>query len=131
MLILILISKSAATAMLLTTFIPGGGQFYTKRWVKGILIGGTQSYIIYKGVSTQFDLNDINQRLKESYSDSLAQEKDALLVRRREIIWWGALVWTIGILDAYVDAQLYDFESDITMDPGGNPKLNVSINIHY
>ncbi|MCK4225270.1 hypothetical protein KAX29_00060 [candidate division WOR-3 bacterium] len=131
MLILILISKSAATAMLLTTFIPGGGQFYTKRWVKGILIGGTQSYIIYKGVSTQFDLNDINQRLKESYSGSLAQEKDALLVRRREIIWWGALVWTIGILDAYVDAQLYDFESDITMDPGGNPKLNVSINIHY
>lgn len=131
MLILILISKSAATAMLLTTFIPGGGQFYTKRWVKGILIGGTQSYIIYKGVSTQFDLNDINQRLKESYSGSLAQEKDALLMRRREIIWWGALVWTIGILDAYVDAQLYDFESDITMDPGGNPKLNVSINIHY
>jgi len=131
MLILILISKSAATAMLLTTFIPGGGQFYTKRWVKGILIGGTQSYIIYKGVSTEFDLNDINQRLKESYSDSLAQERDALLVRRREIIWWGALVWTIGILDAYVGAQLYDFESDIIMDPGGNPRLNVSINIHY
>jgi len=117
--------------MLLTTFIPGGGQFYTKRWVKGILIGGTQSYIIYKGVSTEFDLNDINQRLKESYSDSLAQERDALLVRRREIIWWGALVWTIGILDAYVGAQLYDFESDIIMDPGGNPRLNVSINIHY
>jgi len=117
--------------MLLTTFIPGGGQFYTKRWVKGIFIGGAQSYIIYKGVSTQFDLNDINQRLEESYSGSLAQEKDALLVRRREIIWWGALVWTIGILDAYVDAQLYDFGSDITMDPGGSPKLNVSINIHY
>ncbi len=117
--------------MLLTTLIPGGGQFYTKRWFKGILIGGTQSYIIYKGVRTQSDLNDVEKKLKESYSDSLAKEKQNLLIQRREIVWWAALVWTIGVLDAYIDAQLYDIESDITIDERGNPELNISLNIHF
>ena len=131
MILLALISKSAATAMLLTTIIPGGGQFYTSRWVKGILLGGVQSYILYNAWETQLDLNDIDKRLNESYSEALASEKEDLLIKRREIVWWGIFVWTIGIFDAYVDAQLYDFKSDITMDPGGNPKLNVSINIHY
>ena len=131
MILLTLISKSAATAMLLTTLIPGGGQFYTKRWLKGILIGGTQSYIIYRGVRTQFDLNDVEKKLKESYSDSLADEKQYLLIQRREIVWWAALVWTIGVLDAYIDAQLYDIESDITIDERGNPELNISLNIHF
>jgi len=131
MILLTLISKSAATAMLLTTLIPGGGQFYTKRWFKGILIGGTQSYIIYKGVRTQSDLNDVEKKLKESYSDSLAEEKQNLLIQRREIVWWAALIWTIGVLDAYIDAQLYDIESDITIDERGNPELNISLNIHF
>ncbi len=131
MILLTLISKSAVTAMLLTTFIPGGGQFYTKRWLKGMLIGGTQSYILYRGIKTQLDLNDVDQRLEESYSNSLAEEKDDLLVQRREIVWWGALVWTIGMLDAYVDARLYDFKSDITIDAGGDPKLTISLNIYY
>lgn len=131
MILLTLISKSAATAMLLTTLIPGGGQFYTKRWFKGILIGGTQSYIIYKGVRTQFDLNDVEKKLKESYSDSLAEEKQNLLIQRREIVWWAALIWTIGVLDAYIDAQLYDIESDITINERGNPELNISLNIHF
>jgi hypothetical protein len=131
MIFLALISKSAATAMLLTTFIPGGGQFYTKRWFKGILIGGTQSYIIYKGAKTQFELNDVERKLQESYSSSLAAEKEDLLVQRREILWLGALVWTIGVLDAYVDARLYDFKSDITIDARGDPKITISFNIQY
>ncbi len=126
-----LISKSAITAMLLTTFIPGGGQFYTKRYLKGTIIGGAQSYILYKGLKTQFELNDVKRSLKESSGEFLAERKTELLDLRREVAWWGALVWSIGILDAYVDAQLYDFESNITMDPFGNPKLTVSINIHY
>ncbi len=131
MILITLLSKSAITAMLLTTFIPGGGQFYTKRWIKGIIIGGTQSYIIYRGLDTQFELNDVEKKLQESYSESLFSEKEDLLVKRGEIIWLGALVWTIGVLDAYVDAQLYDFESDIALDVRGEPKITISLNINF
>jgi hypothetical protein len=131
MILITLLSKSAITAMLLTTFIPGGGQFYTKRWFKGIIIGGTQSYIIYRGLETQLELNDVEKKLQESYSESLFSEKEDLLVQRGEIIWLGALVWTIGVLDAYVDAQLYDFESDVALDVRGEPKITISLNINF
>ena len=115
--------------MLLTTFVPGGGQFYTKRYVKGIIIGGTQSYLIYNGVQTQLNLNEIN-RIANPSPEQL-DEKNDLLDKRRQIAWWMALVWTIGILDAYVDAQLYNFESDLSLDQAGDPKLRLSFKINY
>jgi hypothetical protein len=125
----LIISKSAKTAMLLTAIVPGGGQFYTQRYIKGIIIGGTQSYLIYKEVQTQMDLNKINQTANPS--PELQQEKEDLLDQRRQTAWWMALVWTIGILDAYVDAQLYGFESDVTIDKRGSPKVELSFKIKY
>jgi hypothetical protein len=123
----LIISKSAKTAMLLTAAIPGGGQFYTERYFKGIIIGGTQSYLIYRGIQTQLELNKIGNSL----SQEAQEEKQELFDQRREIGWWMALVWTIGILDAYVDAQLYGFESDLTIDERGSPKIELSLKIHY
>ncbi len=115
--------------MLLTTLIPGGGQFYTERYFKGIIVGGAQSYIIYRGIQTQLRLNDLDRELDLSPTEQ--EEKQMLLDQRREIAWWMALVWTIGILDAYVDAQLYGFESDLTIDQTGSPKVELSLKIHY
>ena len=106
--------------MLLTTFIPGGGQFYTERYFKGIIIGGLQSYLIYREVQTQLKINELER------ATALSDEQQALLNNkldeRRELGWWMALVWTIGILDAYVDAQLYGFESKLTLDQRGSQK---------
>jgi hypothetical protein len=127
--IFFVISKSATTAMLLTTFIPGGGQFYTNRYAKAIIIGGSQSYLIYNGVQTQIDLNELNRIT--NLTQAQLDEKNYLLDKRRQIAWWMALVWTIGILDAYVDAQLYNFESDLSLEQTGDPKLRMSFKIHY
>ncbi len=127
--LLLIISKSAKTAMLLTTIIPGGGQFYTERYVKGIIVGGAQSYLIYRGVQTQLRLNELERETILSLAEQ--EEKQNLPGKRREIAWWMALVWTIGILDAYVDAQLYNFESDLTIDQIGSPKVELSLKIHY
>ena len=115
--------------MILTTFIPGGGQFYTKRYAKAIIIGGTQSYLIYNGAQTQIDLNDLNKTT--NLTPEQLDEKNGLLDKRRQVAWWMALVWTIGILDAYVDAQLYNFESDLSLEQTGTPGLKLSFKIHY
>lgn len=126
---LLIISKSAKTAMLLTTFIPGGGQFYTERYFKGIIIGGLQSYLIYREVQTQLKINELKRENTLSFEQQTLL--DNKLDERREFGWWMALVWTIGILDAYVDAQLYGFESKLTLDQIGSPKVELSLNIHY
>jgi len=124
--IFLLLAKSAKTAMLLTTFVPGGGQFYTERYVKGIIIGGAQSYLLYKEVQTQIRLNEIERDIS-----ALPEEKQNLLNQRGQIGWWMALVWTLGILDAYVDAQLYNFESDLSLDQMGSVKTTLSFKIYY
>lgn len=115
--------------MLLTTFIPGGGQFYTERYFKGIIIGGLQSYLIYREVQTQLKINELKRENTLSFEQQTLL--DNKLDERREFGWWMALVWTIGILDAYVDAQLYGFESKLTLDQIGSPKVELSLNIHY
>lgn len=116
--------------MLLTTLIPGGGQFYTKRYVKGVLIGGTQSYLIYQGAQTQLRLFEIDRELN-GINAELQQEKQDLLNRRSRLAWWMALVWTLGILDAYVDAHLYNFESSLSLDKTGASKVELSFKIFY
>jgi hypothetical protein len=123
--LLLIISKSAKTAMLLTTFIPGGGQFYTQRYFKGIAIGGLQSYLIYKEVQTQLKINELEGKA------SLTLEEQTLLEdkfrERRNFGWWMALVWSIGILDAYVDAKLYGFDTELSIDERGSPKVALSL----
>ncbi len=127
--LLFIISKSAKTAMLLTTIIPGGGQFYTERYFKGIIIGGVQSYLIYREVQTQLKINELQRETNLSAEQqSLLDDK---LEERRDLGWWIALAWTIGILDAYVDAKLYGFESELTIDQRGSPKVALSLKIHY
>jgi hypothetical protein len=126
MYIFLLISKSAKTAMLLTTLIPGGGQFYTQRYVKGVIIGGTQSYLIYRGVQTQINLNELEQE-----SITYLEDRQNLLEQRSQIAWWMVLVWSLGILDAYVDAQLCSFESNLSFDQAGSVKTTLSFKIHY
>ncbi|MEJ2355157.1 MAG: hypothetical protein P8Y62_04550 [candidate division WOR-3 bacterium] len=41
------------------------------------------------------------------------------------------MVWTAGILDAYVDAQLYNFESNLSLDQNGALKTELSFKIRY
>jgi hypothetical protein len=116
--------------MLLTTIVPGGGQFYTERYAKGVIIGGVQSYLIYRGIQTQLRLNETEEKLNNP-TPKLLQDKEDLLSTRRKIAWWMMLVWTVGILDAYVDAQLYNFESNLSIDQSGALKTELSFKIHY
>jgi len=128
--VLLIFSKSATTAMLLTTILPGGGQFYTERYTKGIIIGGAQSFLLYKEIQTQLRLNEIEKKLNNP-TPGLLQDKESLLETRRELAWWMLLVWTAGVLDAYVDAQLYNFESNLSIDRSGALRTELSFKISY
>lgn len=127
----LLAGKSAKTAMLLTTFIPGGGQFYTHRWVKGVIFGGVQSFVMYSAVKTQLELKDIEDEINQNSTDSLLSERKDILDRRREIAWWGALVWSLSILDAYVDAKLYNFNANVARNKFNEPQIQLSYEFYF
>jgi hypothetical protein len=86
--------KSAGKAMLLC-IIPGGGQFYTERYVPGILIGGgeiTLGYLAYK------------KHLEKNYSE------------RNSLLWWELFVFGYSLADAYVGAKMYNFDLECDID---------------
>ncbi|MBT3229378.1 MAG: hypothetical protein HOD43_02490 [Candidatus Marinimicrobia bacterium] len=82
---------------LLFSVVPGGGQLYNKHPLKAILFAGAFAYYGYGYTVAQQDYQ--------------ADVSSASLHRvRNDKVWMMALVWTLNILDAYVDAQLWDFE---------------------
>ena len=82
---------------LLYSFVPGGGQLYNKRPLKALLFSGV---FVYFGVEYVLAQNEYQSDLSSA----------DLHRKRNDKIWLMALTWTLNIIDAYVDAQLWDFE---------------------
>ena len=86
--------KNASVAMLLCVF-PGGGQFYTGRYVPGVLLGGAEIAIGYYAYKYHRD---------EEYT------------RRNSMLWWGLFVFGFSLADAYVGAKMHGFDVETDID---------------
>ena len=86
--------KNASLAMLLCV-APGGGQFYTERYIPGVIIGSIElalGYYSYK------------------YHEQDEYEK------RNSMLWWGLFVLGYSLADAYVGAKMYGFDIETDID---------------
>jgi len=88
--------KSPGKALLFSV-IPGGGQLYNRHPLKAILFAGVFAYYGYGYTVAQND-----------YQADVSSE--SLHRTRNDKVWMMSLIWTLNVLDAYVDAQLWDFE---------------------
>ncbi|SRR5574344_228858 len=133
---------SPRTAALLSTFIPGSGQIYNGSWWKTPIIyagfGGIgyglyfyQDY--YKSFKTAYnDYRDpfleqgltppndtiLTVRSQTGYSPSAVQQGRDYYRKYRDLCIIGIGVWYLAnILDAYVEAQLFEFDvsDDLTI----------------
>jgi len=82
---------------MLYSFIPGGGQLYNKRPLKALLFAGVFTYYSYELVLAQDSFNG------DPTSSDLHR-------KRNDKIWMMGLTWTLNIIDAYIDAQFWDFD---------------------
>ena len=89
-------AKSPGKALLFSV-IPGGGQLYNRHPLKALLFAGVFAYYGYGYTVAQND-----------YQTDLSSE--SLHRKRNDKVWMMSLIWTLNVLDAYVDAQLWDFE---------------------
>ncbi len=117
-------SKSAWTAVLMSAVVPGAGQIYNKSYWKAPVIWGLTGWLVYNWI-------DNNNNYK-SNKDLYAQTEDEDYRRLRTFyrdqrdlfsIYLG-LTYVLNLVDAYVDAQLFDFtvEEDFLIR---QPRLNV------
>jgi hypothetical protein len=96
--------KNANVAMLLCAF-PGGGQYYTGRYVPGVLISATELTIGY-------------------YAYKYHRNED--YARRNSMLWWGLFAFGFSLADAYVGAKMYGFDAETDID-----KVSVSYKIRF
>jgi hypothetical protein len=111
--------KSSTLATLLSATIPGGGQFYTQNYWKGILIAGTEGTLTYFAINDHLhyeDTHNINYRN-----------------RRNNLLWWLVTVKIISMADAYVSANMYKFKDQMNLSFGydiNQKQITLGINFH-
>ena len=91
---------SPTGAMLRSAALPGWGQWYNRKPWKALLVLGAEGGIIANTIYQ-------NQKVQKSQTEA---EREFYLDNRRLSNWWLAGAILVSMLDAYVDAQLYDFD---------------------
>ncbi len=100
-------------ALLRSAIIPGWGQFYNKKYIKTVIYGGTEIYLIYN-VQKYWRKMDKHQKNFQNSDDPVYKSQEfSLYEKNRDSrnlhLWLTGLTIFISMFDAYVDAHLADF----------------------
>lgn len=93
-------------AFLRSAVLPGWGQFYTRHPLKGVLFMGAEAVLIGYAIRADARVKDL------AAAGASTGGLDLWRTRRRKSILWAIGLWLYSIADAYVDAQLFYFDSE-------------------
>ncbi len=124
----ILPPKSTVIAMVSSMVIPGAGQIYNESYWKAPIVWGL-GYYFYSVYKSQDDLYRENRTkyetalvVRDTTTNAVTKETLGKQIgfyldlrkfherQRNEFGWYLAITYVMNILDAYVDAALYNFE---------------------
>jgi hypothetical protein len=105
--------KSARVAMFSSMLLPGLGQVYNGRRIKTLLMVGVSGFYMSK-IWLEHKHAQRRKKLRDSYSVDTVEWRNENLwydfhkEQTKDYAWWSGAVWIIGVLDAWIDAHLYD-----------------------
>jgi hypothetical protein len=127
--------KRANRAALMSAILPGSGQVYNKKyWKVPIIYGGgavlayfisfnNTEYNKYKDASIyRADSDSTTTDNYPNFTDEDLEVRKDYYRRNRDLCYiFAGLLYTLNILDAYVDSQLMDFDvsDNLSMKTGG------------
>ena len=93
-------AKNPTGAMLRSLAVPGWGQFYNGKWLKGILVAGAETGLVANAIV-------LNKWAKGTGTE----DEQLYYLDNRNLSFWilGAVI-LYSMADAYVDAALFDFD---------------------
>lgn len=108
--------KSPWKAVLYSALLPGAGQFYNESYWKIPVIAGLGGYFIYGFVKNNNQYLDykqqyINSQTPQNPSGNLQLQslREFYRDQRDNFIIYSIILYVVNLIDAYVDAQLFDF----------------------
>ena len=94
--------KNPKTAFYLSA-VPGGGQLYNGKLLKGSLLLALESFAIYSWLE--------NARIYRDYDNvDKPLPKNRYLEKRNKYAWWVTFIYFYSMIDAMVDAHLSPFD---------------------
>jgi hypothetical protein len=126
--------KSTTVALLASLVVPGTGQIYNGAYWKAPIVWGVGYYF----VSVYKQQNDLYQTYRKQYSASidslpgtgipkLKEYRDFYRNQRDTFGWYVAITYIITLLDAYVDASLFNFEVSPNLQPASELRASVRV----
>jgi hypothetical protein len=132
--------KSTTLAMALSAVVPASGQFYNETYWKIPIILGLGGYWGYEWVQ----MNNELRTYRSKYSESLIKYppsgnyqyknlRDFYRSERDKFAWYLGLLYVLNIVDAYVDASLFEFNvgEDLSSVPSRRNNLLLSVKLKF
>ena len=99
----------------LFSLVPGGGQFYNQKYIKGSLVMGLETLALYSWIE--------NSKIYKNYdSEEYSLRQNRYLEKRNKYAWWVIFLYFYSMIDAMVDAHLSPFDDIMSKsieDEGG------------
>lgn len=124
-----IMSKSPWGAVARSAVIPGWGQFYNESYWKIPVIWGTAAWFIYNWVDNNHLYNEYKSLYQTSELEYYRRLRNFYRDQRDKFSIYLGLLYLINLVDAYVDAHLFDFNVNENFD-GNNFQLNIRIKLN-
>ena len=109
--------KNPWKAVLYSALIPGAGQLYNQSYWKIPIIAGLGGYFVYGWIDNNNQYQDYKQQYINSQTETNPFGNQQLLNlrnfyqdQRDNFIIYTSILYLVNLIDAYVDAQLFDFD---------------------
>ena len=108
--------KQPARAAIYSALLPGGGQIYNGAYLKAGLVAGVQGYLLWTAIYNDGKRDEYRDKAQNAPNEILqlnyANKSREYKAKVTNDIWWMGITAGLSVLDAYVDAHLYNFEAD-------------------
>jgi hypothetical protein len=132
--------KSATIAMLASMVPPGAGQIYNESYWKAPVVWGFGAYFyyVYRDQNKQYQsfrdayaaiVDSTSTNDQQAYKSFLLGQRKLYFSQRNTFGWYLAITYLITIVDAYVDASLFNFEVSPDLQPHGEWKATLHIRL--
>lgn len=122
-------TKSPWGAVARSAIIPGWGQFYNESYWKIPVIWGTAAWFVYNWIDNDRLYNDYKSLYQTTENDYYRRLRNFYRDQRDNFTIYMGLLYLLNLIDAYVDAHLFDFnvQDDLTRT-GFQINLRIKLN---
>ena len=119
--------KSPWGAVVRSAIVPGWGQIYNESYWKAPIVWGVMGWFVYAWVDNNNKYIDYKNLYLQAGNSLDLEYRNFYRDQRDEFAIYFALTYFLTLVDAYVDAHLYDFsvgKNNFTNSPMFNIRVN-------